>query len=233
MSVFKKRTPEEWADYCYHNFQGGYTPGGKARDLYKTGRALARLLRDWGVWRRDDVIVDVGCGNGRLAMGLIGEGVTYYGLDVVRKSIDFCRTAFDGYGPFRFYHLDVCNGHYNPQGKHQAQSVTYPLADHVADVVVANSLFSHTETTQIARRNLQEMNRILKVGGRLFTTWRLVPPLSEVCADARYTNYRYDDALAMIAEAGFGVLSQVNGLPKEIEIPSTNREQIGFLAIKM
>lgn len=226
------RTPKQWRDFCVTNFQGGYTPGGKAADLYASGQTLAAMLARWGVWKRGDVIADVGCGNGRLAMGLLKAGVIYYGLDVAANSIQFCRKAFSGVGGFIFYHLDVRNAHYAPNGAMDPAYVSYPLQSELVDVVVANSLFSHTETLEVADRNLAEMHRVLKPGGRLFATWRMVPPLAAVDTSADHTNYRREDVLGLLDKHGFiraAHHAEIPGLPIEINVA---KEQTGLLAIK-
>lgn len=226
------RTPKQWADFSAARFRGGYTPGGKARDLFSSGQALAKLLHGWGVWQPGDVLVDVGCGNGRLAMGLVKAGVTYYGLDVIENSILFCREAFIGYKGFYFHHLPVHNEHYAPLSEQDPALVTYPLADGMADVVVANSLFSHTETLAIAHRNLLEMHRILKPGGKLFSTWRLVPPHVQVDASADHTNYLRTDVMFMLSSNLFDVRDEVTGLPREFPVAPAD-SQTGLLAVRL
>lgn len=224
------RTDKQWIEYCKTKVVFGYRPNGTGADFFQLGQVLANLLQAWGAYKQGDVIVDVGCGSGRLAMGLLQKGITeYHGLDVIPRAIEFATEAFKDYKRFHFYHLDVKNAAYYPQGKQDASKVVYPLGDAFADVVVANSLFSHTETLEIAKRNLIEMNRILKPGGKLFSTWRLVPPLPEVDTAARHTNYLRVDVLGMIADAGFIIESEVDGLPKEIPV---SKEQTGFLAVK-
>ena len=64
-------------------------------------------------------ILDVGCGQGRLAIGLLrvlGE-LDYIGVDVHRPSIAWCQAYIERYHPsFRFHHIDVYNARYNPTG---------------------------------------------------------------------------------------------------------------------
>lgn len=224
------RTDKQWIEYCRTKIAFGYTPNGTGADFFQLGQSLANLLQEWDVYKQHDTIVDVGCGSGRLAMGLLDKGITqYYGLDVIPACIKFATEAFKDYKRFHFYHLDVKNAAYYPQGKQDASKVVYPLGDVLADVVVANSLFSHTETLEIAERNLSEMRRILKPGGKLFSTWRLVPPLSEVDSSARHTNYLRGDALQMLDDTGFEIVAEFEGLPKEINSP---KEQAGFLCVK-
>lgn len=223
-----KRTPRQWADYCVKNFQGGYTPGGKARDLYASGQVLARFLHEWGAWEKGDYVLDVGCGNGRLAMGLIGQGVVYCGLDILPWCIRFCEDAFKGYPEFHFMLLNARNGHYLPQAAQDPAQVVYPMSDRVATAVIANSLFSHTETLRVAERNLREMHRVLKPGGKLFATWRLVPPHADEDDNAQHTNYLRGDVLRLLEATGFTITSEVPGLPREISTKAAD-SQTGFL----
>ena len=187
-----------WRNKCAKDITAGYSPGGVRGDTYESGVKLAQQLAEWGVWQRGDVLVDVGCGNGRLAMGLLAAGVTYIGLDVVLPCVEFCRDAFREMEAFRFVHLDVYNARYWPEGAVAPNKVVYPLDDACADVVVANSLFTHTGTLDVARRNLREMRRILKPGGRLYTTWFFGDVSDEQAAKTVYRRRNIEPLLAWV-----------------------------------
>lgn len=163
----------EWQWVC-EKISAGYTPGGRKDMTYASGLELARILSSLGVWRRKDTIVDVGAGNGRLAMGLYGHGYqgAYIGLEIIKPCVDFCRMAFRGITGFEFVHVDVKNGHYWGKGTLSPERVVYPVRSNYADVVIAESVFSHTGTLEAARHIYGEMVRMCKPSGLIFSTWR-------------------------------------------------------------
>lgn len=160
------RTPEQWANIC-QGITAGYTPG--SYNTYASGVMLADMLK--GVWREGDTIVDIGSGNGRLAMGLYGHDITYTGLEIIKPCVEFCQRAFESIPGFTFIHVDIQNGHYWGKGKIKPERVTYPVSDNVADLVIATSVFTHAGTLKVAKHIYSEMVRICKPGGRIFTTW--------------------------------------------------------------
>ena len=164
------RTPEQWVEIC-QGITAGYTPGGRKEDTYPSGVILADILYRLGVWQPGDSIVDIGSGNGRLAMGFYGQDITYTGLEIIKPCIEFCQEAFRDIPGFEFIHVDLQNGHYWGKGAIKPGVQQYPVASHSADVVIAESVFSHTGTIAIARWLYGEMTRIARPGGKLFSTW--------------------------------------------------------------
>src|SRR5689334_6338182 len=75
-----------------------------------------RLVTNFGLTRQSHIL-DIGCGVGRLAIGLISQlgGVAYYrGIDVNRTYIRWCETHIARrYPGFQFIHIDVRNLRYN------------------------------------------------------------------------------------------------------------------------
>ena len=68
----------------------------------------------------DSRVLDVGCGQGRMAVPLLrylsGAG-SYDGFDIVSTGIDWCRANISAsHGNFRFHHADIRNEEYNPGG---------------------------------------------------------------------------------------------------------------------
>lgn len=127
--------------------------------------------------RRDAKVLELACGHGRTARGLLaylrspGE---YCGIDVDSRLIADARQRIETRFPnFRFIHADVYNRQYNPQGQVSGARYVFPFDGDAFDVIYAASLFSHllpNETEQY----LFEASRVLKRGGRcLFSFFML------------------------------------------------------------
>lgn len=118
-------------------------------------------------------VLDVGCGQGRLAIGLqrtAPPGVTYIGVDVDRSSIAWCSKHLSNQS-YSFKHIDVENARYNPAGqqKLEAAPFRFDLPDGSIDLIYAYSVFSHMELKQI-EVYLAEFKRVLKSSGTIFLT---------------------------------------------------------------
>ena len=166
------RTPEEWLKIC-DKITTGHKAGGNRRNTHRLGISVVDYLVETKIIEPGDHILDVGCANGRVPMGLATRDYpcTYDGVDVHKPCIDFCKYAFTGYPLYHFHHLDLRSTKYWPKGKTPQYKVIYPFEDGVFDSIVAISLFSHTGTYAAAERTLQEMSRVLKPDGILFSTW--------------------------------------------------------------
>lgn len=159
------------------------------RDFACSARKEAdRLVQNFGLTRNSSLL-EIGCGPGRLPLGIIdrvGDIRSYHGLDVSRQSIAWCRKHITPRHPsFRFVHIDVMNHRYNPHGGVTQQEFKVPVEDRSADIVYLYSVFSHLREKDI-RAYLKAFARILKPGGTLFLTAFIetdVPPESENPAD--------------------------------------------------
>ena len=185
-----RRSAEEWQQWCAR-IEGGYVPSTGKEDTYRSGiEFLKTKLRPHKLWKSGDVCLDVGCGNGRIAMALAEaeEPIEYLGLEPVPQSVAFCQAAFQEFPNFRFEHLDVRNSRYHPQGKITPEEVTFPVENESVDLVLLTSVFTHLETQEAALRYLDEIRRVLKPGGQVFSTWFRSPP-NQITTDAARTVY--------------------------------------------
>jgi len=118
-------------------------------------------------------VLDIGCGAGRLAYGLIAVDAPvarYEGVDVMAPPIAWCADTISPAHPaYRFRTIDVYNERYNPTGSQAAISVTLPFDDRAFDVAYAYSLFSHMHTGDV-RAYLREFARLLSDDGVAMVT---------------------------------------------------------------
>ncbi len=137
-----------------------------ARFLQSARTETDRLIEHLGLGVASAVL-DIGCGFGRLAIGVldrIGEPVRYCGVDVSEAAVAWCnRRIARAHPTFTFLRLDVRNERYNPSGKQVASTFRLPFDDAVFDIGYAYSVFSHMELADV-ERYLTELRRILKVG---------------------------------------------------------------------
>ena len=128
----------------------------KAAELAVGGEfeATGFVLRDMVVYhglKKDDYLIDVGCGSGRLAKPLAHYlAGNYLGIDVVPELLNYARRVV-ARPDWRF---DVASG------------LTIPEADQKADMVCFFSVFTHLlhDETFVY---LREGKRVLKSGGKI------------------------------------------------------------------
>lgn len=117
-------------------------------------------------------IFDVGCGQGRLAIGLLRilGSINYQGSDVDRKSVYWCKRYIQqNHSFFNFKYLDVYNERYNKNGKKIDKDFRFELKNNSTDIIYLFSVFSHT-TEEDMKVYLKDFFRILGVNGRVFFT---------------------------------------------------------------
>jgi SAM-dependent methyltransferase len=118
-------------------------------------------------------LLDVGCGAGRLAYGLIAIEAPigrYEGIDVMAPPIDWCaQTISPEHSAYGFRAIDVYNERYNPVGSHAVSEVRLPFDDGSFDVAYAYSVFSHMLTADV-RAYLREFARVLSNDGLAIIT---------------------------------------------------------------
>jgi len=128
-----------------------------------------RLQQEFGL-RKTMAVLDIGCGPGRLPIGIlstIGEIAAYRGVDVSETPIAWCNKHIENlYPTFQFTHLNVKNERYNPEGK---EAISLPFQDGSFDIIYLYSVFSHMKTPDI-KAYLSEFKRLLKSTGHVFLT---------------------------------------------------------------
>ncbi len=170
-------------------------------------------------------LLDVGCGVGRLAIGLmaeVGELEAYCGVDVSQRSVNWCsRHLTPAHPGFRFVHVDVKNERYNPAGAALHERFRFPFEDGSFDLINLFSVFSHMVTEDVASY-LTEFHRLLSPDGGIFLTAFIeddVPDMEENPPGYRDTEWsgalhcvRFNRAFfyELLARHGFEVISEEN-----------------------
>ena len=142
------------------------------REFLDSGVAEARRLVDRLDVSQNSRILDIGCGPGRLPIGLaveLGAVNDYLGIDLDQRSIDWCQRHITSQFPsYRFLHVNVRNERYNPDGVDLDQ-VEIPAEEDSFDVAYSHSvLFALSESDVGAYARL--FRRVLRPQGRVFLT---------------------------------------------------------------
>ena len=122
-------------------------------------------------------VLDIGCGSGRMArhfLDYIERPGRYVGMDIQKPFIEWCNEHLGGAnGAFEFHHQDIYNGSYNPEGVTKASEYRFPFEDGSFDAVILYSVFTHL-LPEDAANYMREIARLLKPGGRCYSTWYLL-----------------------------------------------------------
>lgn len=126
--------------------------------------------------KQDNIIVDVGCGTGLMAIAsnpYLGAQGHYIGIDVQVDDVNFCRGHYDP-ACHSFLHLDARNPMYEPHKS--AEKPRWAVDDASADMVTAVSVWTHLDE-QDACFYFSEISRVLKPGGKAMITFFLLDEL--------------------------------------------------------
>jgi len=126
---------------------------------------------------RDSSVLELGCGHGRTAHGLLHylrHPGFYRGLDVDRTRLWEAQSRIQrGHPNFQFIWADVYNRHYNPEGRYQAECYVFPFEDETFDVVYAASVFTHLLPDETSNYFCQT-RRVLKPEGKCLFSFFLL-----------------------------------------------------------
>jgi SAM-dependent methyltransferase len=101
--------------------------------------------------RPGDVVLDIGCGVGRLTRVLAEDAAHVHAIDVSAEMLDQAREL---------------NGHLTNVTWHHGDGTTlHPIEDDSVDAVVSHVVFQHIPDPEITLGYVREMGRVLKPGG--------------------------------------------------------------------
>ncbi|MHC4217250.1 MAG: class I SAM-dependent methyltransferase [Planctomycetota bacterium] len=159
--------------------------------LESARREAVKLISHCGLSPADRVL-DLGCGAGRLPLGIldvVGTVQSYEGIDVDTHAIEWCRHWIAADHPaFRFTHLDIHNDRYNPDGGIRLNDrFRFDFPDGHFDVIYLYSVITHM-TAADTRAYMREMRRLLAPNGAIFLTAYLERDVPDVSINP--TGYR-------------------------------------------
>lgn len=150
---------------------------GSGGDFVLIGAEFKKNLVELGHLRPSDMVLDVGCGIGRIAVALTGYlsgSGGYWGFDIVKTPIHWCQSEITPRFPnFHFEHVDLYNKSTNPQGRIRAADFKFPYQDGFFDFVLLTSVFTHMLPPDL-EHYLREIARVLRAGGTCFGTFFLM-----------------------------------------------------------
>lgn len=186
--------------------------------LKSAEREANRLIHHFQ-YSQQSRVLDIGCGQGRLPIGIlrvIGE-VSYIGIDVDQRSIDWCKRYIERDHPsFKFKHLNLYNERYNKNGIKIDDEFRIEVNPKSVDIVHLYSVFSHT-TEQDMRAFLKDFSRILDNKGKIFFTTFIeenVPNYSinpenyrlKCSGPLHIVRYKKDYLFSILDESGYSIL---------------------------
>ncbi len=141
--------------------------------LLSAQKEANRLIQSLGMTTISRVL-DVGCGVGRLPIGIlsiIGEIRCYRGVDVNKSFIQWYQrhVTKKHRRTFQFVHINAKNLRYNPDGNQINTDFRFPFDDQDFDIIYLYGVFPHM-TIEDINVYLSEFQRLLIPSGKLFLT---------------------------------------------------------------
>jgi SAM-dependent methyltransferase len=131
-----------------------------------------RLVADFEL-NRGTRLLEIGCGPGRLPIGVIALGAhvnRYDGVDIDKSAVDWCRRHITRTHPeFRFHAVDAQHERYNPTGRPMKDGFRLKFPDASFDLIYLHSVFANLVPDDVSVY-CREFERVLRPGGKVFLT---------------------------------------------------------------
>lgn len=151
-------------------------------DYRAIGYKFLQYFIEYGGLKKDDKILDIGSGFGRMALPLMEylEDGSYEGIDTITKGVKWSQDRITTKNSkFRFQHADIYNKLYNKSADTLASEYRFPYDDNSFDFIFLTSVFTHL-MPQDTENYVREISRMLKPEGTLFSTWFLLTDESKI-----------------------------------------------------
>ncbi len=143
-------------------------------EFKKVGAEFLGHFSKAGGLEKDNTVLDIGCGIGRIAIPLtkyLNSDAHYHGFDIDKRGVTWCQKNISNKHPnFHFDYVDIYNKYYNKKGKIKSEEFEFPYKDETFDFIFATSVFTHMLPKEVLQY-FKEINRVLKKGGTLFITF--------------------------------------------------------------
>jgi SAM-dependent methyltransferase len=189
------RSRDEWIkrlSTMTHGMTAGYG------DCYDFGHEQFRQLVELGgIHDGTKRALDIGCGNGRMAIPFTETDIEYLGIDPIPECITYCGRQFAPWHPqMKFIHRDIRSSRYNPHGKIKPMHFSFMAFRESVDFLMMWSVLSHTQHMQVAKHYLDEVRRVLVDGGQCWLTFFVADKHSQSSFRTRYTLEEVDELFA-------------------------------------
>lgn len=137
------------------------------------GKIQAERCIKYGGLNSKTNMLEIGCGDGRLARTLINviTGGTYTGIEVNLNYVNFLNGEISRkYNNFRFIHADLFHSYYNPAGAQRTVEYLFPFQDESFDFVYLKSVFTHFLPAE-QEHYVSEIERVLRKNGVMLATY--------------------------------------------------------------
>jgi SAM-dependent methyltransferase len=163
--------------YCGADFQND------AYFIQSAVQEAERLRHTLGVGQGSRLL-EIGCGSGRTAIGLLYTSCTvrrFDGIDIDARAIAWCKRFISRAHPqYHFWTIDARHERYKPNGKEMTSGFSLPFNPGVFDIIYLHSVFANMIEKDV-RIYTREFRRLLAPGGRVFLTAFVeegVPPVT-------------------------------------------------------
>ncbi len=160
-------------------------------DFEHVGNEFFGILKRHGL-SPDMAVLDVGCGQGRMARPLVGylDNGSYHGFDISLEGIAWSQIHYADLPNFFFEHVPVYNKRYNRDGDIKGSDFVFPYEDNQFDMIFLTSVFTHMFKADV-ENYLSQIERVLKPGGKCLITWFLLNDVSQ-SAEKPFFDFAYD-----------------------------------------
>jgi ubiquinone/menaquinone biosynthesis C-methylase UbiE len=167
-------------------------------DFTAVGREFFHHFTEIGGLQPEHRVLDVGYGCGRMAVPLIsflsGTG-EYHGFDIVPDAIKWSQKHITrNNSRFHFELADICNSHYNNEGKILSDEYRFAYPDNFFDFTFLTSVFTHMFAADM-EHYLSEIARTLKPGGKCMINFFLLNPEAKKLMEQGASSIQFKHAL--------------------------------------